>query len=188
MSNAQTSEHPGFDLTRPLLASLAGLTRLGSATLYEDEIFAIVDHIPLLEDLSRTEISQLCTRMECFSAKRGDIVTGEDEEGDFLGIVLTGEVAVLKRGKDGQEKQLALIGPGVSFGELSLIDGKPRFATCVATEPTDVAILTRDSIFDILVLQPSLGSKLLLLFLQSTSQRLRETSERLLTFIGGPED
>ena len=95
---------------------------------------------------------------------------------------------MLKRGKDGQEKQLALIGPGVSFGELSLIDGKPRFATCVATEPTDVAILTRDSIFDILVLQPSLGSKLLLLFLQSTSQRLRETSERLLTFIGGPED
>ncbi len=171
-----------------MLASLAGLTRLGSASLYEDEIFAIVDHIPLLEDLSRDEISRLCTRMECYSAKRGDMITGEDEEGDFLGIVLTGEVAVLKRGKDGQEKHLAVIGPGVSFGELSLIDGKPRFATCIATEPTDVAILTRDSIFDILVLQPSLGSKLLLLFLQSTSQRLRETSERLLTFIGGPED
>lgn len=188
MSNALSSESAEINLNRPLLASLEGLTRLGSATLYEDDIFEILDHIPLLEDLNRSEISQLCARMECFSAKRGDIVTGEDEEGDFLGIVLTGEVAVHKRGQDGREKQLAVIGPGTSFGELSLIDGKPRFATCVAMEPTDIAILTRDSIFDILVLNPSLGSKLLLLFLQSTSQRLRETSERLVTFLGGPND
>ena len=105
----QIPEHSGFDLSRPMLASLAGLTRLGSASLYEDDIFAIVDHIPLLEDLSRAEISRLCTRMECFSAQRGDMITGEDEEGDFLGIVLTGEVAVLKRGSDGKEKQLAVI-------------------------------------------------------------------------------
>jgi CRP/FNR family cyclic AMP-dependent transcriptional regulator len=108
----------------------------------------------------------------------------EDDDGDFLGIILTGEVAVVKHGTGGEPKQLAVVGPGASLGEMSLINGKPRFATCIAKEPTDIAVLTRDTIYDILVLHPSLGIKVLLILLQITSQRLRETSSRLLPFIG----
>ncbi|MBK9022025.1 MAG: cyclic nucleotide-binding domain-containing protein [Sulfuritalea sp.] len=78
-----------------------------------------------------------------------------------------------------------MVGPGASLGEMSLINGKPRFATCIAREPTDIAVLTRDTIYDILVLHPSLGNKILLILLQITSQRLRETSDRLLPFLGG---
>jgi CRP-like cAMP-binding protein len=122
--------------------------------------------------------------MECFSAKRGDVIMKECDDGDFLGIILTGEVTVFKNSADGEAKQLAVVGPGASLGEMSLINGKPRFATCIAKEPTDIAVLTRDTIYDILVLHPSLGNKVLLILLQITSQRLRETSSRLLPFIG----
>lgn len=174
----------GINLHRPLLSALEGFSRLGSAANYEDEIFSILDHITLFEDLRPTEVSQLCARMDCFGAKRGDVIMRENEDGDFLIIVLTGEVRVVKRGTDGGEKQLARVGPGASLGEMSLINGKPRFATCVASEPTDIAVLTRDTIYDILVLHPSLGNKFLLILLQITSQRLRETSDRLLPFIG----
>jgi CRP-like cAMP-binding protein len=123
--------------------------------------------------------------MEYFSAKRGDIIVRKDDDGDFLGIILTGEVDIVKRGANGEVKQLAVIGPGASVGEMSLIDGKPRFAACVVREPTDIAVLTRDTIYDILVLQPSLGKKVLPIPLQGASQRLRETSDRLLPVIGG---
>ena len=182
--NPQT-DAAGINLHRPMLSALEGLTPLGSASLYEDEILAIIDHIPLFGDLNRTEISELCSKMECFGAKRGDLITTEDDDGDFLGILLTGEVAIFKRGSGAENKLLSVVGPGASLGEMSLIDGQPRFATCVAREPTDIAVLTRDTIYDILVLQPSLGSKLLLLLLHINLQRLRETSDRLLPFIGG---
>jgi CRP-like cAMP-binding protein len=175
---------PSINLTRPRLSALQGLTPLGCASRYEDEIFGILDHIQLLEDLGYAEISQLCAKMECFSAKRGDVIMKESDDGDFLGIILTGEVAVVKNHGSEEEKQLAIVGPGTSLGEMSLINGKPRFATCVAWEPTDIAVLTRDTIYDILVLHPSLGNKVLLILLQITSQRLRETSNRLLPFIG----
>jgi CRP-like cAMP-binding protein len=175
---------PGINLNRPLPPALQGLTDIGSATRYEDEIFGIIDHIQLFEDLGRAEVSQLCRKMECFSARRGDVIVQEDDDGDFLGIILTGEVDVVKRGANGEAKQLAVIGPGASVGEMSLINGRPRFATCIAREPTDIAVLTRDAIYDILVLQPSLGNKVLLILLQIASQRLRETSSRLLPFIG----
>jgi CRP/FNR family cyclic AMP-dependent transcriptional regulator len=184
LSGFSAATRPNINLTRPLLSALEGLTQLGSASRYEDEIFAIIDHILLFEDLNRAEISQLCANMSCFCAKRGDVIMKEEDDGDFLGIILTGEVAVLKNSGDGESKQLAVVGPGASLGEMSLINGKPRFATCVAKEPTDIAVLTRDTIYDILVLHPSLGNKVLLILLQITSQRLRETSSRLLPFIG----
>lgn len=184
LSRLSAATRPDINLNRPLLSTLEGLTPLGSASRYEDEIFAIIDHILLFEDLGRTEISQLCSRMECFCAKRGDVIMKEHDDGDFLGIILTGEVAVFKSSNEGEPKQLAVVGPGASLGEMSLINGKPRFATCIAKEPTDIAVLTRDTIYDILVLHPSLGNKVLLILLQITSQRLRETSSRLLPFIG----
>jgi CRP-like cAMP-binding protein len=175
----------GINLSRPLLPALRGLGLLGSASLYEDEIFEIIDHISLFEDLTKIEVTQLCAKMECFCAKRGDVIMKEGDDGDFLVIILTGQVAVIKSGRDGNDKQLAVVGPGASLGEMSLINGKPRLATCVAKEPTDMAVLTRDTLYDTLVLHPSLGNKVLLILLQILSDRLREANEKLLPFIGG---
>ncbi len=184
LSELSAATRSSINLRRPLLPALEGLTQLGSASNYEDEIFGIIDHILLFEDLGLAEISQLCARMDCFCAKRGDVIMKEHDDGDFFVIILTGEIAVIKDNGSGEPKQLAVVGPGASLGEMSLINGKPRFATCVAKEPTDIAVLTRDTIYDILVLHPSLGNKVLLILLQITSQRLRETSSRLLPFIG----
>jgi CRP/FNR family cyclic AMP-dependent transcriptional regulator len=175
----------GINLSRPLLPALRGLGLLGSASLYEDEIFEIIDHISLFEDLTQNEVTQLCAKMECFCAKRGDVIMKEGDDGDFLVIILTGQVAVIKSGRNGNDKQLAVVGPGASLGEMSLINGRPRLATCIAKEPTDMAVLTRDTLYDTLVLHPSLGNKVLLILLQILSDRLREANEKLLPFIGG---
>ncbi len=175
----------GINLSRPLLPALRGLGLLGSASLYEDEIFEIIDHIPLFEDLTKNEVTQLCAKMECFCAKRGDVIMKEGDDGDFLVIILTGQISVVKTGRNGEHKQLAVVGPGASLGEMSLINGKPRLATCIAKEPTDMAVLTRDTLYDTLVLHPSLGNKVLLILLQILSDRLREANEKLLPFIGG---
>lgn len=172
-------------LDRPLPAAVARFTRLGSASGYQDEIFGILDHIWLFEDLRQEEVARLCEKMECFAAKRGDVIIQEGDEGDFLLIMLTGEVAIVKGDPATEMKRIATVGPGASIGELSLIDGAPRFASCIANEPCDFAILTRDTLYDILVLDPSLGNKLLLIILQIVSQRLRDTSEKLLPFLNG---
>jgi CRP/FNR family cyclic AMP-dependent transcriptional regulator len=182
---ASSSVISGINLDRSLPPALKGLADLGSASRYEGEIVGIIDHIQFFEDLDCEGVSQTCRKMECFSAKRSYSIVREGDAGDFLGIILTGEVDVVKRGANGEAKQLAVIGPGASVGEMSLIDGKPRFATCIVREPTGIAILTRDTIYDILVMQLSLGNRVLLILLQVASQRLRETSDRLLPFIGG---
>lgn len=159
------------------------LESLGSASRFAEEIHEIIDRIPLFEDFSSSEIEALCAYMICYAAPRDSQILREGEDGDFLLVVLTGKVAVRKAMPNGDVKLITLVGPGASLGEMSLVDGHPRFASCVTAEPTDFAVLTRQELNEILINQPRLGNKLLLVLLQMMTRRLRDASERLLPYI-----
>jgi CRP/FNR family cyclic AMP-dependent transcriptional regulator len=73
-----------------------------------------------------------------------------------------------------------MVEAGKTLGEMSMIDGEPRFATCIATERTVLAVLDREHLARIIVEQPMLGAKILMELVLMLSQRLRSTSGRLL--------
>jgi len=75
---------------------------------------------------------------------------------------------------------MAVVEAGKTLGEMSMIDGEPRFSTCVAAEPSVVAVLDRENLARIIVEQPMLGAKILMELVLMLSQRLRATSARLL--------
>jgi CRP-like cAMP-binding protein len=161
---------------------------LGSARRYVDEISEIVDQIHLFEDLNRSEVETLCSFMPCFGAPRGATLIAEGSEGDFLLIILTGSVRVVKRAAGGSEDDIATVahlGPGASVGEMSMIDGRRRFASCKTAEPTDFAVLSSRNLHEILHSAPRLGNKFLLLLLQMMARRLRDTSNNLMPHITG---
>lgn len=153
---------------------------LFGADRYFDEIVEIIDHIRLFEDLNKEEVLALCHFMTCYAAPRGYTLLKEGDSGDFLLLILTGEVEVVKSVAGVEVKSLAKVGPGSTLGEMSLVDGEPRFATCVTAAPTDFAILTRAGLNEILTQMPRLGNKLLLILLQMVIVRLRDTSNRFL--------
>ena len=78
---------------------------------------------------------------------------------------------------------MATVGAGTTIGEMSMIDGEPRFATCVATERTTIAVLHRDDMAKIILDYPSLGAKILVKLVSMLSSRLRQTSARLLQYM-----
>jgi CRP-like cAMP-binding protein len=78
---------------------------------------------------------------------------------------------------------MATAGPGMTLGEMSMIDGEPRFATCLAIEPTTIAVLTRDEMARIIIERPAIGSKILINLVTLLSQRLRRTSSKLLALL-----
>jgi CRP-like cAMP-binding protein len=67
--------------------------------------------------------------------QKGDIVFEDGAAGAEMFIVHSGKVKLLKKTTGGEEKTLALLGPGEFFGEMSLIDGSPRSTSAVAEEP-----------------------------------------------------
>ena len=67
--------------------------------------------------------------------QKGDIVFEDGATGAEMFIVHSGKVRLLKKTTGGDEKTLAVLGPGEFFGEMSLIDGSPRSTSAAAEEP-----------------------------------------------------
>lgn len=162
----------------------AAMEYLGPASGYCTEVMEIIDRLVLFEDLGLAEVEALCGYMHCYGAPRGATLLNEQDQGDFLLIVLTGSVVVSRRADAAAgAKVLATVGPGASLGEMSMIDGQPRFASCITARPTDFAVLSRHDLNQVLVERPRLGSKFLLILLQLMTRRLREAQVRLLPHI-----
>jgi CRP/FNR family transcriptional regulator, cyclic AMP receptor protein len=157
------------------------LNYLGAASVYAEEVFSVIGAGPIFEQFSRREIEALCQFMHCFAASRDTVLLREGDTGDYQLIILTGRVSVRKQNSEGQLIDLATAGPGTSLGEMSLIDGAPRFASCVTTEPTDFAVMTRADLNEFMVIHPRLANKLFIKLMQILVFRLRDTGNRLLS-------
>jgi len=161
-------------MKREIMELHPGLVYLGGADQYEEEIFEIIEDIKLFEAFSHDEVRTLCQLMHCYAAPKGITLLKEGDAGDYLVLILTGNVEVTKMIPSGEVKFISQVGVGATLGEMSMIDGCPRFASCVTLLPTDFAVLTRETLNDVLLQMPRLGNKLLLTLLQTMSVRLRE--------------
>ena len=162
---------------------LAHLDYLGDATRFASQIHALIPKCSLLENFTPAEVRLLTHFMEVFRAVEGMEVIREGEGGDFMLIVVEGRVEVRKQDRWNTPQLIAAIEPGRVLGEMSMIDGEPRFATCVAVQPTLVAVLDRESLARIIVEQPLLGAKIMMELVLMLSQRLRATSSRLMELL-----
>ena len=162
---------------------LAHLEYLGDATKFSHQIHALIPRCNLLENFSPAEVRLLAHFMDVFRAEPGTEIIREGEGGDFMLMLIEGKVEVQKRDRWNTPQIIAVVDAGKTLGEMSMIDGEPRFATCVAVEPVQVAVLDRENLARIIVEQPMLGAKILMEIVLMLSQRLRHTSARLLELL-----
>ena len=159
---------------------LAHLEHLGDATKFAPKIHALIPKCSLLENFSPPEVRLLAHFMDVYRAPPGAEVIREGDGGDFMLMVLEGKIEVLRRDRWNTPQLLAEVDAGRTLGEMSMIDGEARFATCIATAPVVIAVLDRENLARIIVEQPLLGAKILMELVLMLSQRLRVTSQRLL--------
>ncbi len=162
------------------LHQLQHLERLGDAVKFASQIHALIPKCALLENFSTAEVRTLAQFMDVYRAEAGVEVIREGEGGDFMLMIVQGKVDVMKRDRWNTPQLLASVEAGMTLGEMSMIDGEARFATCIATEAVLIAVLDRESLARIIVEQPMLGGKILMELVLILSQRLRFTSEQFL--------
>ncbi len=106
---------------------------------------------------------------------KGTVILFEDDPGDSLFIVRGGQVKVVLVGEDGREVILGMLGVGAHFGELSLIDSRPRSAHVIAVEDSQLIVLRREDFRRRVEESPAVAWALM----QELSRRLRRADEQI---------
>lgn len=152
---------------------------LGSVSDFVNEFIEAVGPQHIFDTFSRAETTLLGEYLECFGVPRQTVVVKEDDECDFLAILITGKAEVFKM-QDGIPTTIQEILPGEIIGVMSFIDQQRRFASCITIEPSDFAVLTHEGLNAMLADHPRLGNKFLLVLLGLTASRLRRATSTLI--------
>ena len=112
---------------------------------------------PLFRNLSRGELVELARRTEDLEVEEGKVLAREGDLGSEFFVVVDGEVAVTKDGRE-----LRRLGAGDFFGEIALIwDSPRRTATVTAATPLRFFVLTRQAFRSLIDRHPDIESRVL---------------------------
>lgn len=117
----------------------------------------------------------------------GKRLLGQDEQGDFLLIILDGAVAEERHPPSGSKVRLGELRQGELLGELSMLDGGTRLCSCVALGPVSVAVLPAASLARLQAEEPKLAAALAVWIGKRLSLRLRQVSARLSVLLARAE-
>jgi CRP-like cAMP-binding protein len=144
----------------------------------------LLARVGLFADLSGAELIGLAALMRPRWYARDEVVYLRGDPGTAFYVIASGRVKIALSSPDGKELILRRLAAGDFHGELALLDGEPRSADAVATEPSVLLTLERDAFRQFLAEHASVATKLL----ATMSQYLRRNAELIqdATFLDVP--
>jgi CRP-like cAMP-binding protein len=139
----------------------------------------VLRHVPLFHGLLEADLQAFAAACRERSYAKGSVILFQDDPGDTLYLVASGQVKVVLIGEDGREIILTVLGPGAFFGEMALIDDEPRSAHVIAMEDAALLTLRREDVHARLRASPEVGIALL----RVLSKRLRRADEKIRSLI-----
>jgi CRP/FNR family transcriptional regulator, cyclic AMP receptor protein len=108
------------------------------------------------------------------------IQEGDKDNTDYMVLVLDGEVTVESIVVSRiSPVTTAVLGAGSILGEMGIVDGEPRSATCTATTAVRAAILQRSALEKLINEYPAIGAKFMMSISLRIAERLRDTADKL---------
>jgi CRP/FNR family transcriptional regulator/CRP/FNR family cyclic AMP-dependent transcriptional regulator len=135
----------------------------------------LLRRVPFFSCLHDDGIAQLSSLVIAKTYPRDNLIVLAEDEGDTLFIIVGGQVKVSIISEDGREVILAILGKGQFFGEMSLLDGKPRSATVIAIQDTELLTLRRTDFLRLIERVPELAVKVL----AALTARLRKADRKI---------
>ncbi len=119
----------------------------------------------LFSSCSASELRKIRGSLDEIQVPKGKVLVEEGRVGMEFFLIVDGTAAVTHKGK-----RVATLGPGSHFGELALLDRRPRSATVVSETDMDLLVLSQRQFNSLLESVPSIARKML----AAMAGRLRE--------------
>lgn len=137
-------------------------------TLTRDRRTALLAAAPLFADIDADGLEMIAERTIEVDFPADRVIARQGEVGTGFFVIASGAARVVRDGDT-----IATLGPGDFFGELSVLDGRPRVAQVIASEPTICLALASWDFEAIVRQQPDVA----LAVMRGLAGRLRELTE-----------
>ena len=128
----------------------------------------------LFGKLNPKQIDRLVSCIVEKSVARGTMIFAKDDPGSSLFVIRKGRVKITARSVNGHDAVFNLLTDGDIFGEIALLDGRPRTADAVATTDCELFVIERRDFLPLVQEEPQIALKLI----EILCARLRQTTQQ----------
>jgi CRP-like cAMP-binding protein len=139
--------------------------------LRKQEGIELLRSVWLFERCTNKELASIREIATPLDVPAGKVLATEGESGREFFVIVSGKAEATKRGVS-----VGMLGAGSFFGEISLLDHKPRTATVTTVEPTSVLVITVAAFTGLVATTPSVDRKMLVVL----AERLRDVEARFV--------
>jgi SulP family sulfate permease len=205
LSYVENPENPSDRRISRLLADVGVFDQIGEQKLFQDTDRALEwaeDHLieeaqahinqnarrinlkkmRIFQHLNDREMEEIYTILIHSRYKTGATVFQEGDDGDIMYILTRGSVSIFLDIGEGQfKKRITSFGSGVFFGEMALLEDKPRSATAIAEQETELYALKKKDFLKLMKTLPEIALKIQWGISEELASRLRSSNEEIRT-------
>lgn len=148
-----------------------------------DEISSMLIDCDLFNHLPPAELRAAAHYFSVSKINRGEVVFSEGDVGTFMCIVHEGSIAVIKENQNQEQVEMVTLGHGRAFGEMAVLDGERRSATCSAAQDSILLTLSKEAMDKMLEEHPRMAARIIRAIAISLSRRLRMAVGQLVDHI-----
>lgn len=138
-------------------------------------------NIKIFEGISGEEMDQIVKYAFIKSFEPGYVLFRENLiVGQIMYVILSGKVDLSKKNNEDEDVVFLTLGPGALLGEMSLFEQDKRSATATIREYSELLVMPKYNFDRMLQSRPNEAIKILLNFIKVLSQRLRETTNKMI--------
>ena len=147
------------------------------AVLTPEIMAEFLQNVQLFSSLGAEERQHIAKRLRVKVFAPREVIVKEGQEGDSLFIIASGLVEIRKKDpQTGIDFLLSKMEAGACFGEMSLLNNRPRSATVIAVDETQAWTLEQFDFTDLMLSHPFIALNL--------SQMLAERLEKMSAHVG----
>lgn len=140
-----------------------------------DAVISLLQGADLFSAFCADDLAACARQFRIARFGKGELLFSRGDPGSCLYVVSEGQVRLAVSTPDGRELSFEIVGPGGMFGEIALLDGRPRSAEATALAPTIAYSLARDDFRRLMRERPSVTDAVIAFL----CARLRRVSDRL---------
>ena len=154
-----------------------------NAQITKDEIAELLLTPDALVTLSLEDAKTLVSYMLLSQYQEGTVIFKAGQQGiasDYLMLVIEGDVLIEHDSTGDGSVVVSVLGAGHLIGEMGVIDGAPRSATCTAQTAVEAAVLSCTDLERLLIEHPQLGARFVMAIAKRLADRVRLGNQKIL--------